>query len=273
MATPAALPPAPLRAAVTAKMPGLSDAAWQPLAGGRVNRLWRVGAVVVKAYDAAGASPLFPNDPEAEARALALAAPPGLAPPLAAHGPGWNAYHYAAGTTWHEDPAQAARLLGRVHALAVPPGAFRTAPMGPDAVAPQARAIAAACRGTLPPMPDLPPIAAAIPAFIHGDAVAGNLIVKGSEAVLIDWQCPALGDAVDDLATFLSPAMQHLYRGTPLTPAEAEAFLAAYPDPATIARYRAMAPLLHWRIAAHCLWRAERGAPGYQAALALELGR
>lgn len=274
MASPDATPPPEaLIASVLARFPGIAQADWALLAGGRVNRLWRVGPLVIKAYDAAGGSPLFPNDPDAEARALTLAAPLGLAPPLAAQGSGWIAYHHASGTPWRADPALAARLLARVHGVAVRTRTFRRPPIGPGAVAAQARLIAEACRGALPPLPLPPALPLPARAFLHGDAVAGNLIVSGEEGVLIDWQCPALGDPVDDLATFLSPAMQMLYRGAPLTGEESRAFLAAYPDPATVARYHAMAPLLHWRIAAHCLWRAERGAQGYRQALELELVR
>ena len=82
---------------------------------------------------------------------------------------------------------------------------------------------------------------------------------------------PATGDATEDLATFLSPAMQWLYRGRVLSPPETEAFLAAYPDPAVTARYLRLQPLYRWRMAAHCLWKADRGAPDYRHALALEL--
>ena len=87
---------------------------------------------------------------------------------------------------------------------------------------------------------------------------------------LIDWQCPASGDPTEDIATFLSPAMQRLYRGTILSEAEREAFLAAYPDPAIVARYRALKSVYRWRMAAHCLWKAERGASDYAGALRLE---
>ena len=33
---------------------------------------------------------------------------------------------------------------------------------------------------------------------------------------LIDWQCPALGDPAEDIACFLSPAMQVIYGAGPL---------------------------------------------------------
>jgi hypothetical protein len=64
--------------------------------------------------------------------------------------------------------------------------------------------------------------------------------------------------------------MQWLYRGAPLSADETSAFLSAYGNPATIARYRALAPVLHWRIAAHCAWRAARGDTDYAQAMRLE---
>ena len=51
------------------------------------------------------------------------------------------------------------------------------------------------------------------PCLIHGDTVPNNFIQSVDALVLIDWQCPALGDPVLDLAIFLSPAMQQIARG------------------------------------------------------------
>ena len=99
----------------------------------------------------------------------------------------------------------------------------------------------------------------------------GNIITGPQGITLIDWQCPALGDPAEDLAAFLSPAMQWLYRGQTLTPDQEQVFLSAYPNPETTARYRALKPLFHWRMAAHCLWKSERGAQDYATALRLEL--
>jgi thiamine kinase-like enzyme len=101
--------------------------------------------------------------------------------------------------------------------------------------------------------------------------VAGNLIDGPGGITLIDWQCPASGDPTEDVATFLSPAMQWLYRGRVLSPPETEAFLSAYPDPDVTTRYLRLRPLYRWRMAAHCLWKADRGAPDYEQALAAEL--
>lgn len=263
-------PPSPaLLADVTTRLPDLAGARWAPLTGGRTNRLWHVGHAVVKCYDPAAASPLFPNDPAAEARALARFSPAGLAPRLLGSGAAWVAYGYLDGAAWRQDSAPVAHALHRLHQQAG--DGFRHLGSGSAALLAQGHAILAACAGTLPAPPDpgVPPTAAHP---IHGDAVPGNLIAGPSGVTLIDWQCPALGDPTEDLATFLSPAMQWLYRGAPLSETERDAFLAAYPDAATVARLRALEPLYRWRMAAHCLWKAERGAPDYAAALRLEVG-
>jgi thiamine kinase len=263
--------PAPsLRRAVLARLPALRAMPWSALSGGRSNRLWRVGPVVIKSYDRAAASPLFPNDPVAEARALSNLGPQGLAPRLVAVGAGWLAYGFVEGDVWNSDPAPVARHLFQLHRARRP--LFRVAPMGSAAVLAAGQRIARHCAGPLPPAPPDPGVAPPpAPRLIHGDAVPGNVITGPDGVTLIDWQCPALGDPAEDLATFLSPAMQLLYRGNVLTHAEAEAFLAAYPDPQVIQRYRLLAPLYRWRIAAHCLWKSERGAADYGKALKLEL--
>jgi aminoglycoside phosphotransferase (APT) family kinase protein len=266
-------PPQALRAAVEAHLPGLGTADWEPLHGGRVNRLWRVGAVAVKLLDPDGGSPLFPNDAAAEAAALDLLSDRGLAPRLVARGRvgnrDWLATGFRAGQVWTSGAAAAAGALAAVHRAAVP--GLRPAPTGSTAILAQGAAIAADCRATPPPPADPGEPPCPRPGLIHGDAVAGNLIVGPGGPGFIDWACAATGDPVDDLAAFLSPAMQALYRGRPLAAEEAEAILSAYPDPATVARYRRLAPLLHWRLAVHCLWRADRGAQDYARAARLAL--
>jgi thiamine kinase len=245
---------------------------WQALPGGRTNRLWRVGDLVVKRYDPDATSPLFPNDPKAEALALRLFAPHGLAPMMRASGSGWLIYDHVKGAVWSGDPAPVAKALYRLHQIDLPEASFRRLGSGSADLHAQACAMAGQCRGTLPPVPadpGLPPVALRP---LHGDAVPGNIVVgPQSKITLIDWQCPALGDPAEDLATFLSPAMQWLYRGRPLSKAEEQVFLAAYPDTEAVARTRALAPLFHWRMAVHCLWKLERGASDYGPALRLEL--
>lgn len=263
-------PPPFLQTSVLAVLPGLVDLPWVALTGGRTNRLWRVGDVVVKAFDPLAASPLFPNDPGAEARALGAFGPAGLAPRLCGSGEGWLAYAHVEGQIWRGEPAAVARLLFRLHQHSGE--GFRSLPSGAAALRAQGLAMSAECRASLPPpeVGDCP--GAAQPRLLHGDAVAGNIIEGPSGLTLIDWQCPARGDPCEDIATFLSPAMQWLYRGRPLSRDEIARFLAAYPDPAATDRYNRLLPLFRWRMALHCQWKAERGAPDYAEARRLELG-
>jgi aminoglycoside phosphotransferase (APT) family kinase protein len=123
---------------------------------------------------------------------------------------------------------------------------------------------------------DARPVSAEVPpsakrALLHGDPVPGNILVTPDGLRLIDWQCPAVGDPVEDLALFLSPAMQLIYRGAPLTRAEGDAFTAAYADPQVQDRLNAMQPWHHWAMAAYCAWKAARGAQRYAQAMELEL--
>jgi thiamine kinase len=263
-------PPAALKIAVEATLPLLHRFAWTPLSGGRVNRLWRVGTMVIKLYNLQGASPLFPNDPKAEALALRFVAPTGLAPKLRAVGEGWIAYDHLEARKSKATPTEVAEALNNLHNLPAGNIALRIRAGGSAELLHQAQQIAALCQTMLPPPPADPGIAAPQLSVIHGDAVPGNFIATSQRLCLIDWQCPAIGDPAEDIAAWLSPAMQWLYGNEMLTPSEANEFLQAFPAQ-TVERYRALAPLFHWRMAAHCLWKAERGDEDYDHALQLEL--
>ncbi len=283
-------PPDAVRRAAEALAPGAGRARWLRLRGGRTNRVWLVeraggppssAPVVVKLCDGP-ATPLFPNDPEAEMAALRRLCGTGLAPrPIGAAASALGRVlvceHVAAGGP--AAPGAVARALARLHALAPPEGLRRLDP-GPDGLHARLVAVARTLRGPLPapvrealgaPPPDAP--APVRPAFLHGDPVPGNALAAPGGCVLIDWQCPALGDPCDDLAIALSPAMRRLDGLEPLTRAARAAALAAYGDRAVAARLARLAPLHRALIAAHCLWRAERGSAGAREAAALELGR
>ncbi len=268
--------------------PDLLQGRWEALRGGRSNRLWRVdrpeGPVVCKLYPAeARENPLYPNLPRTEHAMLATLTGQTLAPePLAfAQADGDGAalliYRYLPGRPWtagRDDPAEAARLLQRVHALG-PACGLRHLPTGAADLTRQIAAIVKSAGSAAPALPpldlpgDIPP--APRPALLHTDPVPGNLIVGPSGLRLIDWQCPALGDPVEDMAAFLSPAMQQLYGGHPLREDEERAFLAAWPDRATVRRLSALRPLFHARMAAYCAWRVSRGDRDYAAGVRLEL--
>ncbi len=266
-----------------------AQAEWVPLAGGRTNRIWRIGsgkdALVCKLYGADAGSPLFPNDPAAEARIMRHLGGKDRAAGLAAEmvaelatpvGP-CLIYRHVPGSAWTPgDPvAGVARALVQLHRLA-PVAGLRRVGSGSAALAAQGREILDQCNSpTADLLRGLMPVGSvAEPAgevLLHGDPAPGNVIVGGDGVTLIDWQCPALGDPCDDLATFLSPAMQLVYAGAPLDAAAERAFLAAYPDPGVVDRLTRLRPWFHWRMAAHCLWKAERGQPGYDAGMGLEL--
>lgn len=263
--TAASDPPPALRRAVEAALPALRGALWERLPGGRVNRVWRAAGVVVKRVGPGGGAPLFPNGIAVEARAQAAAADADLAPPLLARGAGWIATEAVAARLWAGgDPGAVARFLARVGAIA-PQG------LPPRATASAAILAEAATMGTgLPPPPDPGLPGSERPVPVHGDPVPANILVGAGRLWLVDWPCAGLADPAQDMALFLSPAMQVLYRGAPLTEDAARAFLSAWPDPAAVARYRALAPVLHHRIAAHCAWRAAQGAADYAAVVAAE---
>ena len=95
-----------------------------------------------------------------------------------------------------------------------------------------------------------------IPSLIHTDVVVGNLIFGPEGLLLIDWQCPALGDPIVGAAIFLSLGMHMIYGTGNLTAFEREAFLQGL-SLYLRARYDQVGLLYHWRLAAYCLWRAE----------------
>lgn len=254
------------KAALVRLDPSLAAAVWHPLTGGRTNHVWRVGGLVIKSYTLDAATPLFPNDPQAEARALEVFSPLGLAPALRARGADWVIYDHIPGSMWQGDPEPVALALHRLHSVTGVKG-FRPLPNGTAALRQDALRVAQGSGlSSLPDVPDLPPVA---PCPVHADAVAGNVVLSANGAMLIDWQCPGLGDPAEDIATFLSPLMQWLYTGRVLTADQRARFLAAYPDPATVDRFRALEPLFNWRLRAHCAHRAARGDDDYARALAI----
>lgn len=260
-------PPPELVATIRADLPELTGAVWTPLRGGRVNRCWQVGSLVVKAYSPNGDSPIFPNDPKAEAQILRHLEGRGLAPRLRAEGPGWIAYDHVAGRTWREgdDPAPVAALLRHIWSMP-PPEGLRRIGSGSTALLDLAARLS-----PLPTPPGLATIdiAPAPPRLIHADAVCGNIICGPKEVLLIDWQCPALGDPAEDVAAFLSPAMRWLYGGREPDADLEPRFLACLPDDLSV-RYRKLKPLFHWRMMQHCQWRLKQGQADYGPAFERE---
>jgi thiamine kinase len=92
--------------------------------------------------------------------------------------------------------------------------------------------------------------------FLHTDIGPGNIIVThDGRLVVIDWQCPAAGDPIQDMIAFLSPAFQILYSCNPLSATQEAEFHGAYDDPATKERYDRLLPFYDWRMAGYCATR------------------
>ena len=110
--------------------------------------------------------------------------------------------------------------------------------------------------------------------LIHADPVANNIVISGQTALMIDWQSPALGDPMEDLSHFLSPAMQRLYRGKILNAKQQKqvlnAYQAQYPR-FDFARFERLYPHYSWRIAAYCLWQKQQGNSDYSDAFDQEV--
>ena len=259
------------------------EAAWTALAGGRTNAIWRIDAaphpLVCKLFRENGGTPLFPNQPKAEIAALRALDGSGIAPRFVAVAETALGicliYRHVAGRPWRRDGALAGRLLARLHSR-TPPKGLRRILSGSDALRRQGQRILDGCASPQAErLRNLCPEARSCPegqaTFLHGDAVPANIICSRKSAVLIDWQCPGRGDPCEDLFTFLSPAMQRLYGPGPLPADEERAFLAAYANPAVAERLACLRPLLHWRMAAHCLWKAERGDADYREGMELEI--
>ena len=259
------------------------DTSWVELVGGRTNQLWKLGtgpeALVCKLYNKAAASYLFPNDPDVEWQALQFLSGTGIAPDPVTKietedGP-CLVYRFVEGASALMDVKALGSQLRRLHERRLP-NSVRKVEMGAEALRTQTLEILLGCHSKLSvrlaqaeiPVPNLSPVA---PVFLHGDFVPANAVVTVQGATFIDWQCPGNGDPCEDLAMFLSPAMQALYGDGPLSQDAQARFLGGYGKPDLEDRLTALRPFFHWRMAAHCLWKVGQGDTAYEKGLALEL--
>lgn len=283
---------------------GLCDGAdqWSALKGGRTNSVWHVtgpiGSRVVKLFRPGADTPLFPNDHAAEAAVLGALAGKGLSPELIYHGLTVAGpvviYAHVAGQSWRGGAEKVAQMLHKLHSTAILSrlADLRRAPCNSEALMMQTRRILedipeSLAAGVIAAEPNDPGETMGTTVLLHGDPVPDNIICNSTlaygidhqapgdnAALLIDWQCPCLGDPVLDLSIFLSPAMQVMALGRPLGVTQREAFLRCYADSDVVARLARLQAVLHWRMAAYCLWRMTRTRPdstyaaGYRAEMA-----
>jgi aminoglycoside phosphotransferase (APT) family kinase protein len=244
------------------------------LKGGYLNQVYRVRGKeggedadwVIKFFMPETELALFPNLPEDERKATYLASTIGRAPAPVSYfetqdGP-VLIYEYCEGEIWQKGVGEVGLLLRDLRTLDTTDYSFREVPVLPseilaegDAFLPKIGAEMRARLTWLRPKPiDIDPIPHS---FLHTDIGPGNIIVtKGTgRLVVIDWQCPAVGDPVQDIIAFLSPAFQILYGRQPLTPSQEAEFFDAYDDPDLRRRYDAMLPFYDWRMAGYCATR------------------
>lgn len=246
----------------------------EPLRGGLWNDVFRVrgSAIdgtdidwVVKIFNTGGQESLFPSLPADEARALATLTGLDVAPPFVAFEPAIGGrpvlvYGFHAGEPWHDGTERVAALFRRQHGPAA--DGFRRLAIEPAAILDEGDALIASfpaepmaqrLRAARPAVGPVPPLARRC--LVHTDAGPGNLIDGPDGLRLIDWQCPGLGDAAEDLFSFLSPAFMILFRHAPLTVDERASFLSAYGDRDAIERLTAMEPYFAYRMLAYCVRR------------------
>lgn len=266
---------------IAQEIPLVLDTIGVPVTGGQSNLVWRTKdafgrALMVKLFRPDRASDVFPNSPEDEFAILSELAGHSLAPHVVglyhtSHG-SVLIYEQIEGLQWTQGVSRVASVLRRVHDFEVK-SSLRHAENGSHAIEEQGKRLLSLCSGDL-----VATVKELIPqnkvsltqktGLIHGDPVAGNMIVQGDQVYLIDWQCPAIGDPMTDLALFLSPAMQTIYLGRILNDYERAEFLEVYGE---TSRFAEIIPWYTWRMLAYCLWRWQSGIVPYKAAFEAEL--
>lgn len=249
-------------------------AQWQRLTGGYHNDVYRVRDgdidVVMKHYVAPSGNPMFPQLPIDEHRALRHLAGTGLAPdPVAffdeVDGHPALVYRFVPGSAWQTGVGSIAVLLAAVHGLEAGSHWRAGVSAGADALA-HAHSMIDTCPPSeerrrlgqlLTEMGGTTTSPGAATTLVHTDCGPGNVIMATHGAVLIDWQCPALGDPIEDLANFCSPAIQILYDRAPLTTSEEIELIERYGavHPATADRWPSARWVFHGRLAAYCCVR------------------
>jgi aminoglycoside phosphotransferase (APT) family kinase protein len=258
---------------------GARDLRADALTGGYLNQVFRLHGSgidwVVKRFLPETELALFPNLPEPEHRAMSLANKLGLAPKPVAFidRPDLTVlvYDYVEGEMWRDGIADVAHMLKRLRAA--DPSGFRSVPMTPEGILEEGEAflpriVPERRRRMEAARPKPIRVGAVKPVLLHTDIGPGNIIVEQGTGrlVVIDWQCPAAGDPVQDAIAFLSPAFQILYSREPLSAALEAQYFAAYDDAEFKARYDAVLPFYDWRMAGYCAMRIDKYATSRPAA-------
>jgi aminoglycoside phosphotransferase (APT) family kinase protein len=259
------------------------------LTGGFWNRVYRLRSKedtaidwVVKQFVQVPVNPMFPILPTAEYAALQFLDEHECAPTpinFIADSPIGSllVYEYVQGTSWNGDLEAAATLLARVQRIPIDAfaiHAFRKLPTDAPELLKHAdemlerhtSALSDRVRELRPKLASQSFHPNQQEVLVHTDCGPGNMVSSPDGLRLIDWQCPGIGDGLQDVVTFLSPAMQVLYGYPVLTDAQERQFLDAYfsalgPNPSdsqeTHARLHCIRSSHHYRFAAYCAMRAQ----------------
>ncbi len=245
---------------------------------------------VVKQFVLGDENLMFPNLPDHEAQALRDLDGSTIAPGFVGYIPDAEGgpvlvYQFQDGSDWRDDTASMGRLLRSLHDAPVT-GTYRDLNIEPSDILAQSNEIMASVDSgdaTWLKLETLRPQAVPHPGLeqrhmIHTDCGPGNVIVTEQGPVLIDWQCPGMGDPVEDLACFTSPGIQTLYGCPALTEVQITDLLDAYDDAIVIDRFHALRRFYHFRLAGYFLARTRSlqdsdadSSRRYDQALELEL--
>ncbi len=260
------------------------------LTGGFWNQVYRLQVgekiMVIKQFFKGVTNPMFPVMPDTEAAALNYLQGSGCAPEPLAYLPQTPAgdillYGFVAGLPWKFDSLNAekctkdvAQLLARVHRMPIDSNAknsFRLLPQSPKDLYAHSLLMLGKCDETLlgplehykQTLADCPLTVPCAPVLVHTDCGPGNIIVGDAGPCLIDWQCPGLGDPLQDMFTFASPAMQILYHCQPLAAEDVDRLFqcyfqaqsASWDIQALKARLSDVQAYHHFRFAAYCAYR------------------
>jgi len=186
-------------------------------------------------------------------------------------------YEYVQGTSWNGDLQAAATLLARVQRIPIHAFARNTFRKLPTEALPLQQhaeemlqrhpsALSDRVRELLPAVSIASSHSNRRDVLVHTDCGPGNMVSGTHGLRLIDWQCPGIGDGLQDVVTFLSPAMQVLYGYPVLSSAQEQQFLDAYlsaldENPsdaqASQARLKSIRSSHHYRFAAYCAMRVQ----------------
>ena len=253
---------------------------WHTQTGGRTNKVWRlVGEqdLICKLYLDTQTNPLFNNTPKAEYECLLLLNGSDIAPKpfeyLKTPFGEVLLYDYIKGETWTRDVDIVSELLTRIRKHKYPKR-LRILSNLPSDIKQTGLEIINKLNSyhqnkLIRICPDIS-ISNIEPVLLHTDVVPGNLILGDKGLRLIDWQCPAIGDPIVDIVMFLSPGMHKIYGSGKLSMKDHEAFLMNLTSKLR-SRYNILGPLYHWRLAAYCFWKAEKGFVEYEKAALAEI--